>query len=32
MGSIKERLTNENKTSKEDVFDDSSELDNTETN
>ena len=36
MGSIKERLTNENKTSeenkKEDAFDDSSELDNTETN
>jgi hypothetical protein len=36
MGSIKERLANENKTSeknkKEDVFDDSSELGNTETN
>jgi hypothetical protein len=36
MGSIKERLTNENKTSeenkKEDAFDDSCELDNTETN
>jgi hypothetical protein len=35
MGSIKERLANENKTSeeskKEDAFDDSSELDNTET-
>jgi hypothetical protein len=36
MGAIKERLANENKTSeknkKEDAFDDSSELDNTETN
>ena len=35
MGSIKERLANENKTyeenKKEDAFDDSSELDNTET-
>ena len=35
MGSIKERLANENKTSeenkKEDTFDDSSKLDNTET-